>query len=61
MPLFARLPAGVTQLAFPEHPCAGRGFPSDIHATLTILDPAIAPVASIEQLNPVPRRRIVRR
>lgn len=42
-------------------PCASVTYASDIVATLTILDPAIAPIASIEQLNPVPRRRIVRR
>ena len=45
--------------SWPWDTCRDNTLRSD--RTLTILDPAIAPVASVEQLNPAPRRRLVRR
>ena len=45
----------------PEDPCCMNQPEFDAENQLTILDPALAPIASIEQLNPVPRRRLVRR
>lgn len=45
----------------PEDPCATMRHDFARTNTLTILDPALAPVRSIEQLNPVPRRRVIRR
>ena len=41
-------------------PCFGVPKPEEFENTVTILDPRIAPVISVQSLNPT-RRRIVRR
>ena len=46
--------------AFSPNPCMNLRKPDEFRNVVTILDPRLAPVASVEQLNPAPRRRIVR-
>ncbi len=42
-------------------PCRSVPRPETLRNTVTILDPRVAPVQSVEPLNPLPRRRLVRR